>query len=110
MSGKSLSFGDEKIKKSKFYKNKRAFKIYHIDINKILVSKDEPYGLNKSIKYFIGCNDKDDIRPLCIILPQMIGFVKCFDSNKTMSFKISDKKLLKKYMTMVNTEQLWLIF
>ena len=45
MSGKSVSFGDEKIKKSKFYKNKRAFKIYHIDINKILVSKDEPYGL-----------------------------------------------------------------
>ena len=28
----------------------------------------------------------------------MIGYVKCFDSNKTMSFKIIDKKLLiKKY-------------
>ena len=27
----------------------------------------------------------------------MIGDVKCFDSNKTMSFKASDKKLLKKY-------------
>ena len=27
----------------------------------------------------------------------MIGYVKCFDSNKTMSFKVSDKKLLKKY-------------
>ena len=27
----------------------------------------------------------------------MIGYVKCFDSNKTMSFKISDNKLLKKY-------------
>ena len=52
MSGKSVSFGDEKIKKSKFYKNKRAFKIYHIyhiDINKILVSKDEPYGLKSQL-------------------------------------------------------------
>ena len=27
----------------------------------------------------------------------MIGYVKCFDSNKTMSFKVSDSKLLKKY-------------
>ena len=26
----------------------------------------------------------------------MVGFVKCFDSNKTMSFKASDNKLLKK--------------
>ena len=27
----------------------------------------------------------------------MVGFVKCFDSNKAMSFKVSDNKLLKKY-------------
>ena len=27
----------------------------------------------------------------------MIGYVKCFDSNKTMSFRVSDNKLLKKY-------------
>ena len=25
----------------------------------------------------------------------MTGYVKCFDSNKTMSFKVTDKKLLK---------------
>ena len=27
----------------------------------------------------------------------MIGCVKCFDSNKTMSFKVSNNKLLKRY-------------
>ena len=27
----------------------------------------------------------------------MIGHVKNFDSNKTMSFKVGDNKLLKKY-------------
>ena len=27
----------------------------------------------------------------------MIRYVKCFDSNKAMSFKVIDKKLLKKY-------------
>ena len=30
-------------------------------------------------------------------LPQMIGYVKNFDSNKTMSFKVGDNKLLRKY-------------
>ena len=27
----------------------------------------------------------------------MIGYVKCFDSNKTMSFKVINNKLFKKY-------------
>ena len=85
------------IDKSNFYKNKKVFKIDDIDINKILVSKKESYGTKNSLKYFIGYNNDDVIRPLCIKLPQIIGYVKHFDSNKTMSFKASDNKLLKKY-------------
>ena len=66
------------------------------DVDKILVSKKEQCGRNKSIKYFIEYNDDDYVfRPLCIKLLQMIGYVKCFDSNKTMSFKVTNKKLLK---------------
>ena len=63
----------------------------------MLVSKKESYGTKNSLKYFIGYNDYDVIRPLCIRLPQMIGYVKYFDSNKTMSFNVNDSKLLKKY-------------
>ena len=29
-------------------------------------------------------------------IPQMIGYVKCFDNNKTMSFRVTDKNLLQK--------------
>ena len=94
MSGKSVSFGDKKVKKCDFYKTKKLFKT---DVNKILVSKKEPYDTKTSFKYFIERNDNDVTRPLCIRLPQMIGYFKCFDSNKTMPFKISDKELLKKY-------------
>ena len=57
----------------------------------------QSYGTKNSLKYFIGYSDGDVIRPLCIKLPQMIGYVKNFDSNKTMSCKVSDNKLLKKY-------------
>ena len=96
MSRKNVNFGDKKMKKSDFCKNTEGIKIDDIDVNKIFVSKEELYGTKNSFKYFIGYNDNDVIIPLCIKLPQMIGYAKKVDSNTTMSFKISNKKLLKK--------------
>ena len=97
MSGKNIIFDDKKINKSNSYRNKKLFKIDNIDVDKILVSKKEPYGTKESFKYFIGYDDNDDIKPLCIKLSQIIGYVKYFDSKKAMSFRVIDKKLLKKY-------------
>ena len=62
MSGKNIIFDDKKVKKSNFYKNKKLFSVYDIEVA---------------------------IRPLRIKLPQMIRYVKHFDSNKTMSFKVN---------------------
>ena len=50
-----------------------------------------------SFKYFLGYNNNDAIRLLCLKLPQMTGYAKRFEFNLTISFKISDKELLKKY-------------
>ena len=96
MSGKNANFGDKIIKKLTFTK-KKVTKIDDIDVNKILISKEEPYGTRNSFKYFIGYNYDDAIKPLCIKLPQMIGYVRKFEGNTTMSFKINDSKLFKKY-------------
>ena len=71
----------KKIKKSDFYKNKKVVKIDEFDVNKILVSKEEPFGTKNSFKYFSGYNDNDVIKPLCIKLPQMTGSVRKFESN-----------------------------
>ena len=49
--------------------------IDNIAVNKILISKKEPWCANKSIKYFIRYNDEDVIRLLYIKLPQMTGYV-----------------------------------
>ena len=87
MSIKNIIFYDKKIKKTSFYKNKKLFSIYDIKVDKILIP-------------FLEYNDDDVIRSLCIKLPQMIGYVKHFDSNKTMSFKVNDNRLLKKYIKM----------
>ena len=48
-----------------------------------------------SFKYVIRYDDNDEIRPFCIMLPQMIRYAKYFDDNKTTSSKVIDKKLLK---------------
>ena len=97
MSGKNINFDDKKIEKSELYKNKKIFQIDNIDVNKIFVSKKEPYDTKKALKYFIGYNDNDVIRPLCLRLPQMTGYAKKFNENATMSFKANNKQLLKNY-------------
>ena len=96
MSRKSVNFSDKKILKSDFYKNKKVAEIDDLDVNKILVFKEEPYGTKNSFKYFIGYNDDDVIRPLCIKLSQMTGYVRIVESNTTMSFKIMNKQFLEK--------------
>ena len=76
MSGKSMNSDDKKISKSNFYENKKIIKINDLDVHKILVCKRKSYGKKNSLKYFIGYNDDDVIRPLCIKVPQMIGYIE----------------------------------
>ena len=97
MSGKNINFNNKKIRKSTFYKNKKINNIEDIDVNNILVSKKESYGNKNSLKYFIGYNDNDIIRSLCIRLPQMTGYARKFNENATMSLIVKDKQLLKNY-------------
>ena len=93
---KEYKFWRQKNKKSNFYKNKKAFQIDNIDVNKILVSKKEPYGTKNALKYFFGYNDNDVIRPFCLRLPQMTGHFKKFNKNATMYFIVNNKQLFKK--------------
>ena len=97
MSRKSINFDNKKIKKREFYKNKKVFQIDDIDANKKLVSKKEPYRKKNALKYFIGYNDNDAIRPLCLRLQQIIGYARKFNENTTMSFRVNNKQLLKNY-------------
>ena len=69
MSKKSINFGDEKINKNSFHKNKKLFKIGYIYIQG---------------KYFIGYDDNDVIRSLCIRLPQMFEYIN--SSGKSQQF------------------------
>ena len=51
-----------------------------------------------SFKYFIGYKEGKIVEPLCIILLQMTGYLKYFESGgKNMSFVIKDDDVLDKY-------------
>ena len=68
-----------------------------VDLSKIVVSSR--WKLNDTTyKYFCGYLNKDVIKPLCVILPQMNGYVKYFDDGgKNMSFVTDDEKVYETY-------------
>ena len=97
----------KKLKKVAFTKKKKPFQLVDIDVNKILASKNEPYGTYNALKYFIGYNDNDIIRPLCLRLSKMAGNINKFMEDKSkknefkenmkMSLRINDEQIFKKY-------------
>ena len=87
------------MSKREFYESKKALHLSEVDVNKIVVT-NKVKGNNETNKYSIGYTDDISgiVMPLCIILPQMSGWVKYFEnSGKNMSFEIEDDKVhLKK--------------
>ena len=68
-----------------------------VDLSKIVVSSK--YKINDTTyKYFCGYLNNDVIQPLCVILPQMSGYIKYFDDGgKNMSFVTDGKEVYEKY-------------
>ena len=99
MSSQKIKFGDKEVDKKKFYSSKEAILLDSVDLSQIVVSSR--WKLNDTTyKYFCGYLNNDVIKPLCIILPQMNGYIKYFDGGgKNMSFITddNDKKVYEKY-------------
>ena len=73
MGEKTLKFNNIKVNKKEFHKSKQA--IDSVDTNKIVVS-DRFKHSEEGFKYFIGYQEDEIVKPLCIILPQMNGYIK----------------------------------
>ena len=106
MSSQKIKFGDKEVDKKKIYSSKEAILLDSVDLSKIVVSSR--WKLNDTTyKYFCGYLNNDTtgsssseriIEPLCIILPQMNGYIKYFDDGgKNMSFDTDDEKAYEKY-------------
>ena len=98
MSKQTLTFGENVVNKKDFHASEQAIALNSAESSKILVF-DKFELSDDGCKFFIGyLHDDDVIKPLCIILCQMCGYIKYFDnSRKNMSFLIEDENVYLKY-------------
>ena len=97
MSLKKIKFGDKEVDKKEFYSSKQAILLDSVDLDKIVVSSK--WKINETTyKYLYGYLNNDVIQPLCVILPQMDGYIKYFhNSGKNMTFVTDNEKVYDKY-------------
>ena len=80
ISSREIKFGDKEIDKKEFYSSKEAILLDSVDLSKIVVSNKCKIN-DATYKYFSGYLNNDVIQPLCVILPQMSGYIKYFDDG-----------------------------
>ena len=86
MSEKTLKFNNIKINKKEFYKSKQAIDLDSVTTDKIEVSNKFKHS-EEGYKYFVGYQEDEIVKPLCIILPQMNAYIKYFEiEEKTCLF------------------------
>ena len=94
MNSQGIKFGDINVDKKEFYSSKHTLFLNDVDSDKIVVSSKRKIN-DTTCKYYVGYNSGDLIRPLCVIMPQMTGYIKYFDDGaKNMSFASEDKKFM----------------
>ena len=97
MSSQKIKFGDKEVDKKEFYLSKQAIFLNSVDLSKIVVSNKRKIN-DTTYKYFCRYLNNDVIQPLCVILPQMSGYIQYFDGGgKNMSFVTDDKEVYEKY-------------
>ena len=97
MSLRKINFGNKEVNKKEFYSSKQVISLDSVDLNKIVVLKKWKIN-DTTYKHICGYLHNDTIQPLCVILPQMDGYIKYFDDGrKNMSFVTDDEKIYEKY-------------
>ena len=79
MSEKTLKFDNIRVNEKDFHKSKQPINLDFVNVNQIAIS-DQFKHTDDAFKYFIDYKD-DIVKPLCIILPQMSGYVKHFENG-----------------------------
>ena len=90
-SEKTLKLNNIKLDKKEFHKSKEPIDLILVNVDQIVVS-DKLKHSAEGYKYFIGYQENEIVKPLCIILTQMSGYIKYFENRgKNMSFLIKDE-------------------
>ena len=94
---KTLTFKNLRLNKKTFHQSKEPIHLFSVNVDQIVISDKSKHN-NESFKCFIGYQKGEIVKPFCIILPQMSGYIKYFENGaKNMSFLIKDDEVWDKY-------------
>ena len=97
MSEKTLKFNNIRVNKKELHKSKQPIDLMPVNVDQ-LVTSDKFKHSDEGFKYFIGYQEDEIVKPLCIILPQMSGYIKYFkNGGKNTSFFVRDDNILDIY-------------
>ena len=84
------------LNKEESQRSKEPINLFSVNIDQIVVS--DKFKHNKKVfRHFIGYPEDEIVKPLCIILPQMSGYIKYLEyGGKSMSFLIKDNEVWNK--------------
>ena len=92
MSEKTLKFNNIRLNKKEFHKSKEPIDLMSVNVDQIAVSDKFKHN-SEGFKYFIGYQEGGIVKPLCIILLQMSGYIKYFENGgKTCLFSVKIMK------------------
>ena len=92
-----VTFDNIRVNKKKFHKSKQPTDLKSVNVDQVVVSDNFKHS-DKGFKYFISYQEDKIGKPLCIILPQMSGYIKYFEnSGKNLFFMAKDDDVLDKY-------------
>ena len=99
MNKKTLKFNNIRVNKKEFDKSKQPIDLMSVKIDQMVVVVSEKFKHSgEGFKYFIGYQECEILKLLCIILPQISEYIKYFENGgKNMSFLIKDDEVREKY-------------
>ena len=87
MSENTLKFDNTRVNKKEFHISKQPIDLGLVKVDQIVVSdkcltvSDKFKDSDNGLKYFIGYKEGETVKPLCIILPQLTGYIKYFENG-----------------------------
>ena len=97
MSEKTLNFDNIRVNKKELHNSMQPIDLMSVNVDQIVLS-DKFKHSGEGFKYFIGYQEGEIVKPLCIILSQMNGYIKDFENGcKNTSFFVRHDNVLDKY-------------
>ena len=80
MSEKRLKFNNIRVNKKEFRKSKQPIYLLSVKVDQRVVS-DKFKHSDEGFKYFIGYKEGEIVKPLCVVLPKISGYIKYFENG-----------------------------